>query len=313
MFAWGTRGILMTILHRPISTDVAASIVSGPIFAAEWNEQKGLLTVHTCSRRAALTKADTGGEVAIQRHSRRALQSPRSLETLTGMLRGGRIVYDPTQIFTRAGLLVQAVKSVRGKFAAEVAGYYFDASSRTVLVLQGQAATAERTSTLRGEIAAAMAQATQGGELPALPVRIVDALPQFSSCIAVDAASVRPLRYWRTVLRGAAASVVSSGMLFGAAAHARTSPEVSPLAGLSVFAEGVGLSGADAFTAAGMTFFFGEEGARSSIEMQLAQGGPGDSGGLRIVVNPEKQVEDGSDLRRPIWASPTAVGAGPGS
>jgi hypothetical protein len=297
----------MSTLDRTISTEAAASIVSGPIFAAEWNEQKRLLTVHTCSRRASLSMARNGERVAVRKHSRRALQSPRSLETLTRMLRNGSVVYDPTQIFTRAALLVQAVNSVRDKLTADVAGYYFDASSRAVLVLQRQAVTADR----RSEIVAAMAQAMQRDGQPVLPVRVVDALPQFGNCVAVDAASVRPLRRWRTILRGAAATVISSGMLFGAAAHAKTSPDFGPLAGLSVFAEGLARSGADAFTATGMTFFFGEDGARSRIEMQLAQGGPGNSG-LRIVVNPEKQVEDGPELRRPSWATPApGDGGGP--
>jgi hypothetical protein len=299
----------MSSLELSISTEAAASIVSGPIFAAEWNEQKQLLTVHTCSRRASLTMARTGGQVAIKKHNRRVLQSPRSLEGLTGALRGGKIVYDPTQIFTRAALLVQAVKSVRARFATEVAGYYFDAASRAVLVLQRPGVTGQRSGALRSEVAAAMAQAAPSGELPAMPVRVVDALPQFGSCVAVDAASSRAFGHWKTILRGAAASAIFSGLLFGTAAHAKISPDLGPLAGLSVFAEGQARSGADAFTATGMTFFFGEDGARSRIEVQLAQGGPGDSG-LRIVVNPEKQVEDGPELRRPVWQTPPAPGGG---
>ena len=84
------------------------------------------------------------------------------------------------------------------------------------------------------------------------------------------------------------------------------------LGGLSVFADGVSTAAGEGFIATGLAFFFGEEGASSRIELQLAQGGQGDSGpGLRIVVNPERQVEDGPELRRPSWA-PYTTGAGPG-
>ena len=61
-----------------------------------------------------------------------------------------------------------------------------------------------------------------------------------------------------------------------------------------------------------MAFFFGEDGATSRIEVQLAQGAPGDGGpGLRIVVTPLPK-DDGPELTRPSF-SPYTAGAGPGS
>jgi hypothetical protein len=76
-----------------------------------------------------------------------------------------------------------------------------------------------------------------------------------------------------------------------------------------VFADGATNMTSDNFVSAGLAFYFGEGGASSRIEVQLAQGS---SPGLRIVVNPERQVEDGPELRRPSWA-PYTTGAGPGS
>jgi len=298
-----------------------ASVVSGPIFAAEWDEKRRHLTVHSCCRRArivdrglAQSLPESGDRIVLKVHRRGALSSPRSLESLSRIMQTGSIVYDPTQIFSRAALLVETVKAVRHEFAGEVAGYYFDASSRTVLALALRALPAERILALQERMTEEMRRigSFQPASFSVLPVRVVTSLPRFANCMAIDKASVRLLRHWRTLLWGAVASAISSGLLVGAAANAKT-PDHSVLGSLSVFAEDDMSGLSNGFVSTGIAFFFGDDGVQSRIEVQLAQGAPGDSGpGLRIIVDLEKQVEDGPELRRPRSMGTTA-GAGPGS
>jgi hypothetical protein len=298
-----------------------ASVVGGPIFAAEWDAKRQQLIVHSCSRQARNIKADLlpvapqSGRIAVKIHRRDALMSPRSLEALSRITRAGAIVYDPTQIFSRAMLLVRSVKVVRQEFARDVTGYYFDASSRTVLIVAPKMLPAARTLAVQEKLAAEIQKGTGSSRSTdlAVPVRVVAALPRFSRCVPIDEASVRLLRHWRTVLKATAASVMSSGLLVGAAAEAKIADH-GAMASLSVFAEGDFNGHSNGFVSTGIAFFFGEDGVRSRVELQLAQGAQSDSGpGLRIIVDLEKQVEDKPDLRRPSWATPTTAGAGPGS
>lgn len=306
----------MTNSREHPESNCIASIVSGPIFAAEWNETEQVLFVHTCAGKATWRelapglRAGANTRIAIKTHTRRALQMPRSLEALTQIMSGGKVVYDPTQIFTRAQLLVQVAKTIRARFPGQVAGCYIHASSRALLLTPSERTAAASFAQLSREASAILAEADGKGELVGMSVRVLPELPQFGKWLAVDGMSVQPTRRLRSLLRGAIAAAASTSLLAGAAAHAGTRhQDADVLSSLSVFADGATNTTSDNFVSAGLAFYFGEGGASSRIEVQLAQGS---SPGLRIVVNPERQVEDGPELRRPSWA-PYTTGAGPGS
>jgi hypothetical protein len=305
-----------------LNDSTLASVVGGPVFAAEWDDKRRQLTVHSCSRRArnpgtglSQVLPDTGERIDVRIHRRSALLSPRSLEALSQIMRAGTIVYDPTEVFSRAILLVTAVKAVREEFAGEIAGYYFDASSRAILALARQTLPAPRVVALQERMTVELQKGLRSSEQTnsaLLPVRVVTSLPRFANCTPIDKASVRSLHHWRTVVKAAAASLVSSGLLIGTAANAKT-PDHSLLGSLSVFAESDFNGVANGFVTTGIAFFFGDDGVQSRVEVQLAQGAAGDSGpGLRIIVDLEKQVENGPEIRRPASMG-TAAGAGPGS
>jgi len=305
----------------PMTEDIKGEhtlVLSGTVFAAEWNEAARRLTVHTCSKRARNAKSglqgsmpNSGERLVIKVHRRRALLSPRSLEALSRLTNAEAIIYDPTEVFSRAALLVGMVHAVRETFAAEIAGYFFDTSSSTVMALArrdlGPAINPQIQQRLSDAMSAAR-RASRHSALPCMPIRVVSELPRFGRCVAIDAASARMPRHWGRFVIGAAAAVVSSGLLFGAAAHAST-PNHAVLGSLSVFVGDGASELSNSFAASGIDFFFGSDGGNSWIEFDVAQG----NSGLRIVVDPDRQVEDGPTLRRPRWATPFTEGAGPGS
>lgn len=304
----------------PMSSEMQlehAPVVAGAVFAAEWDEATRRLTVHTCSKRARDAKVglkgsmpNSGERLVVKVHRRSALMSPRSLEALSQITNAEAIVYDPTEVFSRAALLVGMVRAVRENFAAQIAGYFFDTSSRTVMALTRNNVGPAMNIQIQQSLSDAMnsaGRASRHSTLGRMPIRVVSELPRFGQCIAIDAASARLPRHWGRFVIGAAAAIVSSGLLFGAAAHASTSNH-AVLGSLSVFAADGGNELAGSFAVSGIDFFFGTDDASSRIEFDVAQG----NSGLRIVVNPERQVEDGPDLKRPPW-SPFTAGAGPGS
>jgi hypothetical protein len=290
----------MFTLSERISESFIISVVSGLVFAAEWNEADQMLTVHTCAKAARRKETGSHVRIAIRIHNRSALQSPRSLEALTIGGSDTKIVYDPTQIFTRAAILVWVAKTARGRLPGQIASCHFHAASRTLLVMPHSSVEAAGYDALKRAVAAIMAEADAEAEFDGVAVRVASELPRLEGWLPVDYLSVRPAHYLRGVLRTAAVAVFSTGVLAGTVAHAGTQANHSQLGGLSVFADGVASTTSEGFVSTGLDFFFGEKGMSSQIKLQLAQAAPGS--GLRgsdIVirtdgVNSEIEVLSGS-------------------
>jgi hypothetical protein len=202
-----------------VSKRSVISLISGPVFAAEWDETDRMLTVHTC---ADVGRKQTGSDIRITTrvHSRAALQSPRSLEALALGGCDTKIVYDPTQIFTRAAILVRAVKTARARLPGQIASCHFHAARRTLLVVPHSSVEAAGYDALKRAVAAILAETNAEAKIDRIAVRMASELPRLEDCLPVDDLSVGRARYLRGVMRAAIIAAFSTGMLAGTAAHA---------------------------------------------------------------------------------------------
>lgn len=296
----------MLTTSKRIPERLITSLVSGAVFAADWNETEKILTVHTCAKTARRSENDSHIRVAIRTHSRRALQSPRSLEAL--MLGGSdtKIVFDPTQIFRRAEILVRAIKTVRARLPDQIASCHFNAARRTLQITPHSSVDPARYDVLRLAVVAALTEIDAGAMLDDIAVRVASEMPNLEGSLPVDNLSVRPASRLRGVVRAAMVAMFSTGMLAGTAAHATPQAvNLGLLGGLSVFADGVATTASDGFVSTGLAYFFGDEGAAGQVELRLAQNAPGPGrSDTDIVIR-----TDGVSSEIEVMSGTIAVGA----
>lgn len=162
--------------------------ISGPVFAAfKTDDQRGGFVVHAArgsdkSRLKAeilLKLAEQGlREVRVAFHNPDKLARAKSLEALTSLIKGGRIVYDPTGAVARARALVQASSELRGSLGQRAKSFFYAPLLRSLVVVL------RKPDHKSGE-ALAVADMAQ------IEARVVEAVRTAFSCVDGPAPSVR--------------------------------------------------------------------------------------------------------------------------
>ena len=135
---------------------------------------------------------DSDCRVKVHAHS--GLKNIKTLEQLVKSFDLNKIVYDSTQIITRAITLVKLAKSIRTELSSAVDAIAFEARTRAVYVLLNknmQEVTAESLLALKVNVEKSVSAWTKEAQAFEVDVRIGFDTPPMSNVVAIDNASVK--------------------------------------------------------------------------------------------------------------------------
>lgn len=131
-------------LQNGAVTDVLMA-VSGPIFAAVENQDAdGTLVVHVARgrddskiRREVLQRLSVEGlvDARIKFHDPKKLARARSLEALVSLVKGGRIIHDPTGALNRGKALVDLTQTLRASLGTRANSFFYAPLLRSLVVV----------------------------------------------------------------------------------------------------------------------------------------------------------------------------------
>ena len=252
-----------------------------PVFLASGDARGSRLTLHVTSGsdieqlklriRTVLSETSAKLRVSVRTHKLDRLAFPRSLEHWLRPFASEGVLYDPTMIAARAQELLNTARSCRATLGKIVDGIFFDAASRSMLVVVRGGNLIE----LQSKIASIAVVSTKWEG----SIRVVSVLPR-QTLVPIDARSAalllrlsRFVRRWRSP--GAIALAISAALAVPASAHtnagrldlerATLSTIVQPaseygvLAKLSVFSDGARLGESDPFISVGLKTYFGDK------------------------------------------------------
>ena len=135
---------------------------------------------------------DSDCQVKVHTHS--GLKNIKTLEQLVKSFDLNKIVFDSTQIITRAISLVKLAKSIRTELSSAVDVMAFEARTRAVYILLNknmQEVNAERLLALKVKVENAVSAWTKEAQAFEVDVRIGFDAPPMSNVVAIDNASVK--------------------------------------------------------------------------------------------------------------------------
>jgi hypothetical protein len=261
-----------------IAVQASLTRVNAPIFLAR--EHRGQIWIHTTAKGplrrlraqadAALQAEGVTTPCRIVRNSARALYRPWSLEGLCDRFAGGRVLYDPTQYFTRAESLVALSRLLRAALGDDVRALSIDSQRRIlfVTVQPPKDLTAAHVNGRNVELVRAAHRVVQTWQASApqgfnLTVRISEETPVGAALVPIDRQSV-----WTSLkaaflsrkisLRKASALGMAIVMGGAMAVPAGADPAVSKT-NFGFIARGGSIGGEEKFDAGGkVTFPFAE-------------------------------------------------------